>query len=90
MRRDIEFNMRREDGIKYEIRVNPFGGKFKFQFKEREAEQWDYDRKPNKEELEMFLDIIKRRYQRRRSAHEDVVEAERLLGEYLREHPEEG
>jgi hypothetical protein len=88
MRRDIEFNMRRDDGLKYEIRVNPFGGKFKFQFKERDAELWDYDRKPNRVELEMFLDIIKRRYHRRRSAHEDVVEAEKLLHEYLRDHPE--
>jgi hypothetical protein len=90
MRRDIEFNLRRDDGTKVEIRVNPFGGKFKFQFKEPDSERWDYDRKPTREELELFLDIIRRRYQRRRSAHEDVEEAEKMLQEHLRDHPDPG
>jgi hypothetical protein len=88
MRREIEFNIRRDDGTKCEIRVNPFSGRFKFRFKEAGAEKWDYERKPNREELEMFLDILQRRYQRRRSAHEDVVEAERMLKDYLHEHGE--
>lgn len=90
MRREIEFNMRHEDGSKYEVRVNPFGGKFKFQFKEKAEEFWNYTRKPTLEELEKFLDVIQRRYHRRRSAHEDVVEAEKLLSEYRKDHPISG
>jgi hypothetical protein len=89
MRREIEFKMRKDDGTKYEIRVDPFGGKFKFQFKDLETGIWDYERKPTREELEMFLDIIQRRYNRRRAAHEDVVEATKLLDDHLRDYPEE-
>ena len=89
MRREVEFKMRRDDGTKCEVRVNPFGGKFRFQFKEKGAEKWDYDRRPNLEELELFLDILIKRYHRRRSAHEDVVEAERLLSEHKRENAEQ-
>lgn len=81
MRRDIEFKMKNEDGIRYEIRVKPFGGKFKFQFKEKGSDIWDYERKPSSEELEAFLDIIERRYQRRRSSYEDVQLAQQMLSE---------
>lgn len=88
MRREIEFNMRHDNGSKYEIRVSPFGGKFKFQFKEKEDEFWNYTRKPTLDELEKFLDVIQRRYSRRRAAHEDVIEAEKLLSDHLKDHPE--
>ncbi|MDR1146534.1 MAG: hypothetical protein LBK71_10425 [Verrucomicrobiales bacterium] len=79
MRRDIEFVMQREDHSKYDVRVSPFGGKFKFQFKERGAMCWDYDRQPERADLEELLAIIKRRYVRRRSSIKDVAAAEKLL-----------
>jgi len=82
MRREVEFNVKRDDGTKYEVRVSPFGGKFKFQFKEKGAEGWDYDRQPERADLEELLEIIKRRYARRRSSTKDIETVERMLKEY--------
>jgi hypothetical protein len=82
MRREIEFKMKRDDGIAYEVRVSPFSGMFKFQFKEKGAEGWDYDRKPEREELVELLDIIKRRYARRRSSLKDIETVERMIKEF--------
>jgi hypothetical protein len=88
MRREIEFNMKRDDGSKYEVRVSPFSGKFKFQFKEKGAEGWDYDRQPGREDLEELLEIIKRRYARRRSSTKDIETVEKMLKEYDIRHPQ--
>ncbi len=51
MRRDINWTTRRDDGSKYDVRVTWFSGKFKFQFKERGAARWDYDRQPSRLDL---------------------------------------
>lgn len=83
----IEYKMKRDDGTAYEVRVSPFGGVFKFQFMEKGAEGWDYDRKPAREDIEMLLDIINRRYARRRSSAKDVASAEKLLKDFNRDNP---
>ncbi|MDR1305713.1 MAG: hypothetical protein LBK76_10915 [Verrucomicrobiales bacterium] len=82
MRRDIEFVMQREDRTKYDVRVSPFGGKFKFQFKERGAAGWDYDRQPERADLAELLAIIQRRYVRNRSSIKDVAAVEKLLRDF--------
>jgi hypothetical protein len=79
MRREIHWETERDDGTSYEVRISFFGGKFKFQYKEDSADQWDYDRDPSREDLEQLLDIIKRRYQRRQAGPKEYEEAERLL-----------
>ena len=61
MRRDINWTTKRDDGSRYDVRVTWFSGQFKFQFKERGEPRWDYDRKPAREDLTVFLDAIERR-----------------------------
>ena len=63
------------------MRVAFFGGKYKFQFKESAELDWDYQRKPAREDLEELLEGLRRRYQRRQVSEKEVKEAERLLNE---------
>ncbi len=81
MRRDINWTTRRGDGSRYDVRVTWFSGTFKLQFKEQGAEKWDYDRKPEPEDWETFLDAIARRYQRRQATHKELEEAKRMVAE---------
>jgi hypothetical protein len=83
MRRDINWTTKRDDGSRYDIRVTWFSGSFKFQFKERGAERWDYDRKPSREDLETFLDAIDRRYHRKQATLKEFEEAQRLVAASL-------
>ena len=83
MRREVEFKMKRDDGSKYEVRVSPFAGMFRFQFKEQGAVEWDYERRPERVDMEELLDIIKRRYARRRSSMKDIETVERMLKDFL-------
>ncbi len=85
MRRDIEFKIKREDGTSYEVRVSPFSGAFRFQFKEKGPDAaWKYDLEPSRPDIEMLLDIIERRYARRRSSLKDVQAAQKLLQDFNR------
>ncbi|MEI9998632.1 MAG: hypothetical protein WDO13_05425 [Verrucomicrobiota bacterium] len=79
MRRDINWIHKRDDGSRYDVRVTWFSGAYKFQFRERDAERWDYDRKPSAEDWATFLDAIERRYQRRQATHKELEEARRLV-----------
>ena len=79
--RDINWKVKRDDGSVYFVRVHWFGAQFKFQFKEKDDETWDYNRPPTREDLESFLSTIQRRYQRREATHKQLLEAERLLKE---------
>ena len=81
MRRDINWTTKRDDGSRYDVRVNWFSGHFKFQFKERGESRWDYDRKPTREDLETFLDAIERRYTRRQATFKELEEAQRMMAE---------
>jgi len=86
VRREIEFKIKREDGTVYDVRVSPFSGKFKFQFKDKGVEFWDYDRKPDRTDLETLVDTIERRYARRRSSLKDVEAVRKMLQDYERLH----
>jgi hypothetical protein len=79
MRRDINWSTKRDDGSRYDVRVTWFSGAFKFQFKEKGADRWDYDRAPNREDLAEFLDAIDRRYHRRQATLKEFEEAQRLV-----------
>jgi hypothetical protein len=81
MRRDINWTTRREDGSRYDVRVTWFSGSFKIQFKERNADRWDYDRKPSRDDWETFLDAIERRYTRKQATYKELEEARRLVKE---------
>ena len=78
MRRDINWTTKRDDGSRYDVRVTWFSGRFKFQFKEKGATVWDYDRAPSREDLDTFLDAIDRRYHRRQATLKEFEEAQRL------------
>jgi hypothetical protein len=82
MRRDLEWKTKRDGGTFYEVRVSFFGAKYKFQYRESADPLWDYNRVPSREDLEMLLTLVQRRYQRRRGATErEVNEAKRLIAE---------
>ncbi len=83
MRRDINWTTKREDGSRYVVRVTWFSGTFKIQFKERGEERWDYDRKPSREDWDVFLDAIERRYTRRQATFKELEEARRMVKEAL-------
>ena len=79
MRRDINWWTKRDDGTKYEVRVTWFSNAFKFQFKEKGAAKWDYDRKPSREDVETFFDAIERRYHRKTATLKEFEEAQKIM-----------
>jgi hypothetical protein len=81
MRRDINWVTKRDDGSRYDVRVTWFSGSFKFQFMEKDAARWDYERKPAPEDWDTFLDAIERRYTRRQATYKELEEARRLVAE---------
>jgi len=81
MRRDINWVTKRDDGSRYDVRVTWFSGSYKFQFKEKGATRWDYDRKPSPGDWETFLDAIERRYTRKQATYKELEEARRLVAE---------
>jgi hypothetical protein len=83
MRRDINWTTKRDDGSKYDVRVTWFSGAYKFQFKERGAEKWDYDRPPDRVDWETFLDAIDRRYHRKQATLKEFEEAQRMVAAAL-------
>jgi hypothetical protein len=78
MRRDINWTVKRDDGSRYEVRVHWFSKQFKFQFRERGTDRWDYERQPSREDLETFLDTIDRRYHRKQATLLEFEAAQRL------------
>lgn len=83
MRGCHEWTVRDEDGVKREIRVSKEAGLFRFQTKRDDAEAWTYfdNRKthPTVADMESFLDVLERKYQRRRASHDDLVLAKKML-----------
>ncbi len=85
MRREMEWKTKREDGTIYDVRVTHFSKEFKFQFRDKGTEIWDYKRKPTLEDMQTFLDNVQRRYQRRQATHDELVRAQKMLADFLRE-----
>jgi hypothetical protein len=79
--RDINWRAVRPDGTRYEVRVHWFGKAFRFQFRERGVQEWDFSASPTRQDLQALLDTIQRRYQRRQATIQQLEEAQRLLAE---------
>ena len=85
MRSQHIWTTRDEDGRKREVRVTKFGGRWKFQAKFRDEEEWTYFDVPLIEDLRELREIIFRKYQRRRASAEDVEAIDRMLRERAQE-----
>ncbi len=70
-----------QDGVKREVRAEKFAGKWKFQAKRRDEEDWTYYDAPPMEDLVELRDILWRKYQRKRLPFEDVSVVDRLIRE---------
>lgn len=84
MRSQHIWTSRDEDGRKREVRVTKFGGNWKFQSKYHDAEQWTYHDRPLTEDLRELVDVIFRKYQRRRASAEDFAAVEKMLKDQIR------
>ena len=84
MRSQHIWTSRDEDGRKREVRVTKFGGNWKFQSKYHDEEQWTYHDRPPTEDLRELVDVIFRKYQRRRASAEDFAAVEKLLKDQTR------
>lgn len=83
MRGEHEWQVRDDDGIKREIRVIKEEGLWRFQTKRKDAEAWTYfDNKktrPAAADIESFLEVLERKYKRRRASHGDIQLAQKML-----------
>jgi len=80
--------VRDEDGVKREIRVIKEAGLFRFQTKRADAEAWTYfdnkKTKPPAEDLESLIDVLERKYQRKRAPYSDLLLARKMLSDLPR------
>jgi hypothetical protein len=81
MRNCHAWTVREEDHIKREIRVTKEESRWRFQSKRADAESWTYHKKPLEADLLYFLEILDRKYSRRRAAFGDIALAKQMLAE---------
>ena len=83
MRSSHEWTVRDEDGVKREIRVVKEAGLWRFQTKRADAETWTYfdnkKTKPPAADIESLLEVLDRKYRRRRASHGDIQLAKQML-----------
>ena len=83
MRSCHEWIVRDEDGVKREIRVIKEAGLWRFQTKRNDAATWTYydnkKTKPPASDIESFLEVLDRKYRRRRASHSDIELARQML-----------
>ncbi|MEI6323325.1 MAG: hypothetical protein WCP60_09505 [bacterium] len=83
MRSCHEWVVRDDDGVKREIRVIKEAGLWRFQTKRDDVEIWTYydnkKTKPPAADLESFLQVLDRKYRRRRASHSDIELAKQML-----------
>lgn len=72
---------RTPEGEKREVRATKFGGGWTIQSKLKSDEQWTYHRPVLLDDLRSLHDLLFRKYQRRRAAHEDVMQIEEMIRE---------
>jgi hypothetical protein len=70
-----------DEGRKREVRATKFGGAWRLQAKTSDDENWTYYDSPLLEDLRTLLDVVERKYRRRRASAEDVAAVEKLLKE---------
>lgn len=82
MHNEHSWTERTEEGARREIRAVKFGKKWRLQAKVRGEETWTYyDEGAPRRDLEALLDILRRKYQRRRASLSDVTSVEELLAD---------
>lgn len=83
MRSCHEWIVRDDDGVKREIRVIKEAGLWRFQSKRNDVETWTYydnkKAKPPAADIESLLEVLERKYRRRRAAHSDIELAKQML-----------
>jgi hypothetical protein len=79
MRNQHVWTEKDDEGRKREVRVTKFGGAWRFQAKFNTEAEWTYYERPLVADVTTLLDIIRRKYQRRRASAEDVTAIEQLL-----------
>lgn len=83
MRSCHEWIVRDDDGVKREIRVIKEAGLWRFQTKRADVETWTYfdnkKSKPSAADIESFLEVLDRKYRRRRASHIDIELARQML-----------
>jgi len=88
MRGNHEWIVRDEDGVKREIRVIKEAGLFRFQTKRADAETWTYfDNKktrPSAPDVESLIEVLERKYQRKRTPYSDLLLARKMLSDLPR------
>ena len=88
MRGCHEWMVRDADGVKREIRVIKEASLWRFQTKRDDADAWTYyDNKktrPPAADIESLLEVLERKYQRRRAAHSDIQLAKKMLADLPR------
>ncbi len=67
------------EGAKREVRAEKFGGKWRIQAKVKGDERWTYYDVPEMDDLLELHDILFRKYQRKRLAHSDVLDVEKMI-----------
>ncbi len=88
MRGNHEWIVRDEDGVKREIRVIKEASLFRFQTKRADAEVWTYfdnkKTKPNPADVESLIEVLERKYQRKRAPYSDLQLAKKMLADLPR------
>jgi len=74
--------------VKREIRVIKEAGLFRFQTKRADAEAWTYfdnkKTKPTPADVESLIDVLERKYQRKRAPYSDLLMAKKMLADLPR------
>ena len=73
--------VRDDDRIKREIRVTKEASRWRFQSKRADADAWTYYDTPLEADIILFLEVLGRKYRRRRAAHGDIMLAKQMLAE---------
>lgn len=83
MRSCHEWTVRDDDGVKREIRVIKEAGFWRFQSKRDDVDTWTYydnkKTKPLAADIESFIEVLERKYRRRRASHDDILLAKSML-----------
>jgi len=85
MRNCHAWTVRDEDHIKREIRVTKEASRWRFQSKRTDQLAWTYYKTPQEKDILSFLDVLERKYCRRRAAHGDITLAKQMLAELARD-----
>lgn len=79
MPRQHVWTEREEDGVRREVRATWFGREWRLQSKRTDEEAWNYHQRPPFSDLVALLDVIERKYQRRRATIDELEAVRKLV-----------